>query len=257
MRGGGADVRLSVAPLLPELFLAGLVVLWQLASVAFKIPAWLLPSPAGIVQSFVRFGSDLAWHTGVTLYETLAGMAAAVGVGVPLGILIASSRLVSATLYPLLVVAQSIPKAAVAPLLLVWIGYGEAPKIIIAFLVAFFPMVVNTAAGIAGTPPELLDLCRTLRASRWHTLRKVRLPAALPHLFSGAKVAVTLAVVGAVIGEFVGSDAGLGYLILFASSHMDTSLAFAAMLLLAAMGIGLFAAVSALERRVMPWRPQP
>jgi len=238
---------------LPTAILVGLVVIWQVLSVVLKMPAWILPSPAGIGNAFIKWWSPLLMHTWVTFLETMAGFFAAIVVSVPLGIIIASNRTVSATLYPILVVAQSIPKVAIAPLLLIWIGYGEAPKIIIAFLVAFFPVVVNTAAGMYSTSPELMELCQTLRASPLQTLMKVRLPSALPSIFSGMKVAVTLAVVGAVTAEFVASDTGLGYQILRASSDLNTNLGFAAITILALMGIGLFWVVAALERWLVPW----
>jgi NitT/TauT family transport system permease protein len=239
--------------LVPILVLVGLVLLWQVASMVFKVPAWKLPSPWGIGGAFVKFWAPLMRHTWVTLAETLVGFGVAVAVSVPLGVLIASNRTVAATLYPILVVAQSIPKAALAPVLVLWIGFGTAPKILIAFLVAFFPVVVNTAAGIAGTDRELMELCQTLRASRLQTLLKVQFPSAMPYIFDAMKVAVTLGVVGAVIGEFVGADAGLGYQIQSASSQMNTNLGFAAITLLAIMGIGLFQAVQMLEHWLVPW----
>lgn len=242
-----------LAKYLPTAILIGLIVIWQLLSMVLKVPAWLLPSPVGIGHAFVKWWSPLMLHTWVTFLETMAGFFAAILISVPLGILISSNRTVSATLYPILVVAQSIPKVAIAPLLLIWIGYGEAPKIIIAFLVAFFPVVVNTAAGMYGTEPDLLELCKTLRASPLQTLLKVRIPSALPSIFSGMKVAVTLAVVGAVTAEFVASDTGLGYQILRASSDLNTNLGFAAITLLAIMGIGLFWVVDSLERWLVPW----
>ena len=156
-------------------------------------------------------------------------------------------------LYPLIVLAQSIPKIAIAPVLLLILGYGEIPKVVVAFLVAFFPVVVDTATGLAATPPELLDLSRSYRASPFKTFLKVRLPMALPFFFAGAKVAITLSVIGAVVGEFVGSDKGLGYVILSATSYWKTDLAFSAMLLLSLMAILLFGAVSLAERLLCPW----
>jgi NitT/TauT family transport system permease protein len=154
---------------------------------------------------------------------------------------------------PLLLVAQLVPKVAVAPLLLIWFGYGLMPKVLIAFLVAFFPIVVNGASGLGSVEPELLDLGSSLQASRWQTFWKFRVPSALPEIFSGMKIAVTLAIIGAIIGEFVGGNRGLGYLIIVANQELDTPLAFAAILLLSAVGIILYALIELIERMLLPW----
>jgi len=167
--------------------------------------------------------------------------------------MIVYSPALKSALYPLIVLTQSVPKIAIAPVLLLVVGHGEFPKVIVAFLVAFFPVVVDTATGLAATPPELLDLSRSYRASAFKTFVKVRLPMALPFFFAGAKVAITLSVIGAVVGEFVGSDAGLGYVILSATSYWKTELAFSSMILLSLMAILLFGAVSLVERFTCPW----
>ena len=182
-----------------------------------------------------------------------AVLVVAVGFFLPLAVLIVYSPVLRNALYPLIVLAQSVPKIAVAPVLLLVLGYGEVPKVIVAFLVAFFPVVVDTATGLAATPPELLDLSRSYRASAFKTFMKVRLPMAMPFFFAGAKVAITLAVIGAVVGEFVGSDKGLGYVILSATSYWKTELAFSSMILLSLMAIVLFGAVALVERLVCPW----
>lgn len=238
---------------IPAATLAGALVVWEAASRVFHIPSFVMPAPSAIL------GEGWAWryrfieHTWVTLYETLGGFALSIGVGVPLAVLIVYSPMMRSALYPLIVLAQSIPKIAVAPVLLLILGYGEIPKVVVAFLVAFFPVVVDTATGLAATPPELLDLSRSYRASPFKTFVKVRLPMALPFFFAGAKVAITLSVIGAVVGEFVGSDRGLGYVILSATSYWKTDLAFSAMLLLSLMAILLFGAVSLAERLLCPW----
>jgi NitT/TauT family transport system permease protein len=154
---------------------------------------------------------------------------------------------------PLLLIAQLVPKVAIAPVLLVWFGYGLAPKIIIVFLVAFFPVVVNVATGLAAVERELLDLGRSLEASRWQIFWKFRIPSALPSLFSGMKIAITLAVIGAIIGEFVGGDKGLGYLIIIANQELDTPLAFAALLVISLGGMLLYVAIELAERVLIPW----
>jgi NitT/TauT family transport system permease protein len=174
-----------------------------------------------------------------------------------MAVAVASSRLLNLTLYPLFVATQSVPKVAIAPIILVWFGIGLQSKLAIAFLVAFFPIVVDTATGLSATPPGLLELARSLRASRLQVFWKVQLPAALPHVFAGCKVAVTLAVVGAVIGEFVGANAGLGNLLLSANSQLDSPLAWAALIWLSLLGVLLFLAVAAAEWLLMPWARLP
>jgi NitT/TauT family transport system permease protein len=160
------------------------------------------------------------------------------------------------TIYPLLLALQSTPKVAIAPLLALWIGFGAAPKIIVVFLVCFFPIIVATASGLTAVPPQLIDLIRSLSASQIQTFIKIRFPTAMPHIFVGLKIAITFAVIGAVIGEFVGSENGLGYLILVSTSQSRTPLAFGALVLLTIMSIGLYYAVALVERIVVPWAPR-
>ena len=237
----------------PTATLVGAVGLWEAASRIFRIPKFIVPKPSEIVGEAWEWRYRFIGHTWVTLYETLGGFALSILVGVPLAVLIVYSPWMRRALYPLIVLTQSVPKIAIAPVLLLVAGHGEIPKIIVAFLVAFFPIVVDTATGLAATPPELLDLSRSYRASAFKTFVKVRFPMALPFFFSGLKVAITLAVIGAVVGEFVGSDKGLGYVILSATSYWKTELAFSAMILLSLMAILLFGAVSLIERLVCPW----
>lgn len=227
--------------------------MWQAAARLWAVPLWLLPTPTDIALAAWEARATLLAHVWVTLHETLVGFAAAVGIGVPLAALLVSSDVIWRALYPILAAIQSVPKTAIAPLLLVWFGTGEIPKVIVAFLIAFFPIVVNTATGMVLIEEDLLHLVRSISASRFQIFWHIRLPSALPHTFAACKVAVTLAVVGAVIGEFVGSDSGLGYLILVASSQLKTDLAFVAILLLAVLGMALFWAVEAVERVALPW----
>jgi NitT/TauT family transport system permease protein len=248
------DPRRILAEYAPALLgIGGVLVLWQAVARLGDLPRWLLPAPADVALAAWEYRASLLTHIGVTLYETLVGFAAAVLVGVPLAALLVSSDFIWRALYPLLAAVQSIPKTAIAPLLLVWLGTGEMPKIIIAFLIAFFPIVVNTATGMVLVEEEAVHLVRSLSATKRQIFWHLRLPNALPYTFSACKVAVTLAVVGASIGEFVGADAGLGYLILIASSQLKTDLAFVAIFLLAALGMALFGAVSVVERLAMPW----
>ncbi len=239
--------------IVPAVTLAGVLVAWEAVVRGFRIPAFIIPLPSAVLRELWGWRAHFVEHTWVTLYETLGGFALSVVVGVPLAVLIVYSPLLRRALYPLIVLAQSVPKIAIAPVLLLMTGHGEIPKVIVAFLVAFFPVVIDTATGLAATPPELLDLSRAYRASAFKTFLKVRLPMALPFVFAGAKVAITLSVIGAVVGEFVGSDRGLGYVILSATSYWKTELAFSAMILLSLMAIVLFAAVSLIERLTCPW----
>jgi NitT/TauT family transport system permease protein len=247
--------RLEALPawLLPTATLAGLLVAWELLVRLVRIPAFILPLPSSILATAVEWRQHIPLHFAVTLYETLAGFALSIVVAVPIAVVIVSSRLLSSTIYPILLVFQSVPKVAIAPLLLVWVGYGELPKILVVFLVCFFPIVIATAAGLTSAPPEMLDLVRALKASRLQTLVKVRFPYAMPQIFVGLKVAITLAVIGAVIGEFVGAERGLGYLIVASSSQVNTALAFASMILLSVMSIVLFYLLEWLERWLVPW----
>jgi NitT/TauT family transport system permease protein len=241
------------AVLIPTGVLIGALVLWELTWRVFNVPQFVVPLPSGILAETWVWRGHLLAHGWVTLYETLGGFALSIAVGTPLAVMIVYSPMLRRAIYPLLVVTQSVPKVAIAPVLLLLLGAGQTSKIVVAFLVAFFPIVVDTATGLAATPPELLDLSRSYRASAFKTFVKVRFPMALPFFFSGLKVAVTLSVIGAVVGEFVGSDQGLGYVIVSATSYWKSNLAFAAMLLLAVMAIGLFALVELAERLVCPW----
>ncbi len=245
--------RLLGETLIPAATLLAALLAWEIATHAFRIPRFIMPAPSAILGEGWEWRYRFIGHTWVTLYETLGGFALSMVVGVPLAVLIVYSPVLRAAIYPLVILAQSVPKIAIAPVLLLVLGYGEVPKMVVAFLVAFFPVVVDTATGLAATPPELLDLSRSYRASAFKTFMKVRLPMALPFIFAGAKVAITLSVIGAVVGEFVGSDRGLGYVILSSTSYWKTEVAFSAMILLSLMAIVLFAAVSLVERFVCPW----
>jgi NitT/TauT family transport system permease protein len=245
--------RLVGESLVPAATLLAVLVAWEAATWIFRIPRFVMPPPSAILAEAWDWRYRFIGHAWVTLYETLGGFALSIAVGVPLAVLIVYSPALRSALYPLIVLAQSVPKIAIAPVLLLVLGHGEIPKVIVAFLVAFFPVVVDTATGLAATPPELLDLSRSYRASALKTFVKVRLPMAMPFFFAGAKVAITLAVIGAVVGEFVGSDKGLGYIILSATSYWKTELAFSSMILLSLMAILLFGAVSLVERLLCPW----
>jgi NitT/TauT family transport system permease protein len=226
---------------------------WELLTRAFHVPGFILPAPSMIFAEALSRYPLYLYNGWITLYEMIAGFLLAAAVGVLLSVVIVYSRLIRNMIYPQIVVLQIVPKVAVAPLLLIWAGYGLTSKVLLALLVAFFPIVVNMVTGLVAIEDELLDLCRILHSSRWQEFAKVRLPNALPYLFSGLKVASTLAVIGAVIGEFVGGNEGLGYLIIIANTEMRTSMAFVSLFMLSILGFLLYGSVVAAERVFMPW----
>jgi len=239
--------------LYPLVGIAVILVIWQAYTHAFAVNKIVLPSPADIFWASVANWKTLVRESWPTFLESILGFGLAVAIGVPFAVCVANSRILNLTLYPILIATQSVPKVAIAPIILVWFGLGMQSKLVIAFLVAFFPIVVDTAAGMRATPAGLLELARALRANPLQILMKVQFPAALPFIFAGSKVAVTLAVIGAVIGEFIGSVEGLGNTLLTANSQLDSPLAWAALIWLSALGILLFGLVAAVERLVMPW----
>ena len=230
-----------------------LIAVWELTVRIFQLPQLYLPAPSLIAEELWRWKGMLLFHAGITLSEALLGFALGVAGGIPLALAITYSPLLQRTIYPLIVISQSIPKVAVAPLFLVWLGYGIETKIMIGFLVTFFPIVVNTSTGLASAEPELLDLIRSLGGSRLLEFRKIRFPHAMPFMFAGFKVSITLAVIGAIIGEFVASDQGLGYIILSASAQLKIGLVFACLAWLSLIGITLFTLIQWLEHIVIPW----
>jgi NitT/TauT family transport system permease protein len=232
-----------------------LIALWTFVCVYGNLPTVVLPTPDKVLHAFIaRF--DLIVSEGwVTLKETLYGFILALVVGIPMAVAVANSRALNLMFYPLLIGLQSVPKVALAPIILVWLGTGIESKLAIVWLVAFFPIIVDTVAGLRSTPRELLELARSLRASPMQIFLKVQLPAALPFIFTGAKVAITLAVIGAVIGEFVGSSEGLGFLLLSATSQLDSPLAFAALFALSFLGMFVYLLVELAERLAAPWLP--
>jgi NitT/TauT family transport system permease protein len=238
--------------------LAGVVVIiaiWVLACWLANIPTVVLPSPDKVLRAMIVRGDLLISEGWITLKETLYGFLLALAVGLPLAVAVANSRALNLMFYPLLIALQSVPKVALAPMILVWLGTGLESKLAIVWLVAFFPIIVDTAAGLRATPKELLELAHSLNASPMQVFLKVQLPAALPFVVTGAKVAITLAVIGAVIGEFVGSSEGLGFLLLSATSQLDTPLAFAALFALSVLGIFVYALVGLGERMMSSWLP--
>lgn len=237
----------------PALLIVIILVGWDVGVRLFKIPPYLIPAPTAVVLELFAQWPMLLRETMPTLYATLGGFALSALFGIPTAMLIASSRTVESYLYPILVFSQSVPKIAVAPLFVVWFGFGIAPKVISAFLLGFFPVVVATVLGLKSIDSDMLDLARSMRAGALRTFLRIRLPNALPSIFGGLKVSITLAVVGAVVGEFVGSNSGIGYVLQIANGNFDLPLMFAALFILSLMGVLLFTAIDIAERLLIPW----
>lgn len=246
----GVPSRLT-APLLYVV----LVIAWEVAVRVFQIPGWMLPAPSAILAAARDWAPELLHHSLVTLNETVVGFVAALAISLPLAVAIAFTVTLRQLLYPILLGLQSVPKVALAPLVILWLGIGSLPKIVIVILVCFFPILVNVVAGFEAVPKPMLDLMHSLRAPELAIFRRLRIPIALPHLFTGCKIAVTFAVIGAVISEFVAAQDGLGYLIMISTAQSQTPLAFAAIILLTLISVVLFYAVEFLERRFVDWAP--
>lgn len=230
-----------------------LIGLWEAACRLFNLPAWLLPPPSRVFVEGYEILPILPKHLAATLAAVLGGFALSIIVGVPLAVMIVYSNLLRRIIYPLILMLQSVPKVAIAPILLLWVGYGLKSGIVVAATVAFFPIVISTAAGLQSIDKELLELTRSLDARGAKVFFKVRMPWAMPHIFSGLKVAITLAVIGAIVAEFIGADTGLGYLILTNSGALKTSVVFFVLVILSLLGIALFYLVEAVERAACPW----
>jgi len=233
-------------------FLFGTLILWEAATRGLRIPVFLLPPPSVIAESMYSHAAVLTEESIATTIEIALGFALSIAVGIPLALAIFLWPGFSRSVYPLLVSSQAVPKVAVAPLFIVWFGLGLVPKVLIAFLIAFFPVVINTAMGLAAIEVEKIHLARSMGLGPFATFVKIRLPNALPSIFAGLKISITLAVVGAVVGEFVGGQGGLGYLLLVANGSLDTALLFAGLVALTLLGIAFFALVGLVERLVLP-----
>jgi NitT/TauT family transport system permease protein len=221
--------------------------LWVWATTAGGVPRFIIPGP---METFATLAAPhYAWahHVAVTAGQAAAGFALAVLVGMALAVAFTWFAPVRRALMPLLVTLNLVPKVALAPLFIVWFGYGLLPNILITFIIAFFPIVITVARGLAEVEPELLDLVRVQRATRWQVFRKIQLPSALPYLFSGMRVAAVLAIAGTIVGEFIGSEAGLGFLMLSAQATLDTPAMFMALILITLVGVGLYLSVVVLE----------
>jgi NitT/TauT family transport system permease protein len=237
----------------PFAFTVALFLLWELACRLFKIPPTILPAPTEIFEALWKFRKPIIENSWVTLWTTLAGFLIATVFGLAMGIAVGWHRAIYAGVYPVLVGFNSIPKVAVVPVLILWFGLGELPAVITAFLISFFPIVVNVATGLATTEPELEDVMRALGASKLDIMRKVGIPRSMPYFFGSLKVAITLAFVGAVVSETVGANKGIGKLMLDAQAGFQVQIVFAGLLVLAFLGIVLYGVTVIIEQRFTGW----
>jgi NitT/TauT family transport system permease protein len=243
----------SMEKLSPWLFTIGLFVVWEAACRIFQVDKFILPAPSEAFAAMAHYWRPLMRHSVVTLWTTMAGFVLAIVFGIVLGLVVGWSRTIYRGLYPVMIGFNSIPKVAVVPILIMWFGIGEVPAILTAFLISFFPIVVNVATGLATMEPELEDVLRALGASKLDIMLKVGIPRTQPYLFGSLKVAITLAFVGTVVSETVGANAGLGYQIALAGSNFQMPLVFAALLLLAIEGIAMYAVFASVEQHFTRW----
>lgn len=237
----------------PLIVLLITLILWQIGVMAFQVPEYIFPSPWEITKQFIEFGGplfDAAWKT---FWVTMLGFGISIVVGVMLGFLVGSSRLAYAAFYPLMTAFNAVPKAAITPILVVWFGIGLGPGVLTAFLISFFPITVNIATGLATLEPELEDVLRVLGAHRWDVLVKVGLPRSMPYFFASLKIAITLAFVGTVLAEMTAGDSGIGYLMQTAGSQQRMPLAFAGLVTIGAMAMGMYELFSYIEKHTTGW----
>lgn len=236
-----------------------LIVLWQALKEVTRLPSFMLPAPVEVWQRFwqILLDGSLVRHTAVTLQEVLLGLGLGVSTATALGYALAKSRAFERLLSPYIVASQSVPVVAIAPLLIIWFGPGMLSKVLICALIVFFPVLVNTVVGLRSVPEDLQDLMRSLRATKWQTIKHLEVPAAMPVFLGGLRIGATLAVIGAVVGEFVGADRGLGFLINVGRGQYDTALVFVAVFTLITMAVSLYGLVVLLEARLLTWRQRP
>jgi NitT/TauT family transport system permease protein len=237
----------------PWLLVLAIVILWQVICAALEVSEFIFPSPWRIAQQMVEFKGVIAMHAWRTFWVTMTGFGIAIVVGVLLGLVVGSSRLAYAAIYPAMTAFNALPKAAFVPLLVVWFGIGAGPAILTAFLISFFPIMVNMATGLATLEPELEDVLRVLGATRWDVLRKIGLPRSLPYFYASLKVAITLAFVGTTVSEMTAANEGIGYLLVSAGSAMQMGLAFAGLVVIGAMAMIMYALFDRLERHTTSW----
>jgi NitT/TauT family transport system permease protein len=251
------DILRSFKDALPTLGLAlSVVVLWEAVIRLFKVSTFVLPAPSAIVVSLVESRATLAAATQATALEVLLGFVLATIVGIVVALVIVRFENFGKAFYPLVVLFQTVPKVALAPIFILWFGYDLAPKVLLIVVIAFFPVTIDMLAGLQSVEPSFVALMQSVGASRSEILLRVRIPHSLPHLMAGLKVAITFSVIGAIVGEFAGASAGLGYIIQFASTQLDTPLVFAALLVVSVLGLAFYYLVEFAERLLVPWSPK-
>jgi NitT/TauT family transport system permease protein len=251
-RGHRLWQRIDIA-VYPIVTMAVLLVLWHVMVVLLDIKPFILPKPADAFRRIIENRGTLIANTWPTLRGILGGYALAILIGIPLAVAIVSSRTLEKMIYPLLVISQTVPKVAILPLILIWVGTGIETKILIAFVISFFPIVIDTSVGLQSVPTEMTDLARSMGGSRLAIFRKVRLMHAMPSVFAGLKVGITLATIGAVFAEMLASNEGLGYVVRVAQGRLNTAYVIGAVLVISALGVVLFLLVEAAERIAIPW----
>jgi NitT/TauT family transport system permease protein len=245
--------RTTVRRLLPWVVIAGMFLFWEIFVRLFDIPQFVLPAPSAIFAELWKWRQPILENSWQTLMTTLVGFAFAIVIGGIGGVLLGSSRVIYDGFYPALIAFNSVPKVAVIPVLVIWFGIGTIPAVITAFLLSFFPILVNVATGIATVEPELRDVLRALGATRRQVIMKVGLPRAMPYFFASLKIAMTVAFVGSIVAETVAANAGIGHLMLVASSRFEVPLAFAGLIVTGLMGVGMYVICVAIEQRMTGW----
>jgi NitT/TauT family transport system permease protein len=247
----------SLQALLPAIVLSiGVLIVWEGAIDLFKIPTFVLPAPSAIFISLIENHSQLAVAARATSLEVLFGFVLAAVIGIAAALVIVRFERFGRALYPLIVLFQNVPKVALAPIFILWFGYDLAPKVLLIIVIAFFPVTIDMLAGLQSVEPSFISLMRSVGASKGKILLRVRIPYSLPHLMAGLKVAITFSVIGAIVGEFSGANQGLGYVIQFASTQLDTPLIFAALIVVSVLGLVFYYIVEFAERILVPWAPK-
>jgi NitT/TauT family transport system permease protein len=252
-----SGMRRAFADLLPAIALSvAVLIVWEAVIRLFKVPTFVLPAPTAIVESLVAHWRPLAVAAQATAIEVLFGFVLSAIVGVLVALVIVRFERFGRALYPLIVLFQNVPKVALAPIFILWFGYDLAPKIVLIVVIAFFPVAIDMLAGLQSVEPSFVALMRSVGASKGKILLRVRIPHSLPHLMAGLKVAITFSVIGAIVGEFAGANQGLGYVIQFASTQLDTPLIFAALIVVSVLGLAFYYIVEYAERVLVPWAPK-
>jgi NitT/TauT family transport system permease protein len=236
--------------------MAAVIVAWELAIRLFNVSAFVLPAPTAVIRSLIESRAQLAAAAQATAIEVLVGFVFAAITGIAVALVIVRFERFGRALYPLIVLFQNVPKVALAPIFILWFGFDLAPKIVLIVVIAFFPVAIDMLAGLQSVEPSFVALMQSVGASQGKILMRVRIPHSLPHLMAGLKVAITFSVIGAIVGEFAGASQGLGYVIQFASTQLDTPLIFAALIVVSVLGLAFYYVVELAERLLVPWAPK-